>query len=301
MRLRVGTRKSKLALIQADFVVNEIKKHYPNADCQIVAIVTSGDLITDKNLYDIGGKALFLKEIEQALLEDKIDIAVHSLKDVPGRLPEGLMISAVLEREDARDVLVSTKFRSIKDLPVNAKVGCSSVRRQIFLKQQRPDLEIIMFRGNVDSRVKKLLQGLADATILAAAGLNRLSLFDDIYCHIIPINEMLPAVGQGVIALEIKTNNIKMQELCQKINHKPTWYVIEAERSFLEYLDADCKTPMAAYSRFLDVTGNNIVVDFMLSDFVGKQVLFHTETGSVQEARQLGLKAAKALARRMMN
>lgn len=290
MRIRIGTRKSKLALIQATLVINEILRHYPDSHCEIVPIITSGDLITDRNLYEIGGKALFLKELEQALQENKIDIAVHSLKDVPGRISNEFIIGGVLAREDVRDVLVSPYFSSVSQLPLNAKVGSSSPRRKVLLKKQRSDLDVIPFRGNIDSRLKKLMQSEVAAIILAAAGLKRLGLFDEAYCHIISPEEMLPAAGQGIIALETKANNLKMLEICSKINHQLTWQLIQAERAFLEYLDADCKTPLAAYATMS--SSSLIKVDFMLSDFEGSKILFHTESGLLQQAGELGIKAA---------
>ncbi|MFP3035387.1 MAG: hydroxymethylbilane synthase, partial [Candidatus Tisiphia sp.] len=208
--IKIGTRRSPLALIQTNLVVDQIKIHYPNINCEIVPIITSGDLIKDKNLYDIGGKALFLKEIENALINSEIDLAVHSLKDVPCKLPSELMICAVLEREDARDVFVCLDYKSIEELPFASKVGTSSVRRKVLIQRKRPDLKIVTFRGNVDSRIKKLMQGDVDATILAYSGLKRLGLFDTQYCHLIEAKEMLPSVGQGVIAIEIRKNDNKM-------------------------------------------------------------------------------------------
>lgn len=297
-KIILGTRNSPLALAQTNLVINEIKRYNNNIECEIVEIVTSGDLITDRNLYDLGGKALFLKELEIALMDGLIDIAIHSLKDVPGRLPPGLVIASVLERDDVRDALISLKYSSIANLPLNAKIGCSSVRRQVFLKQKRPDLEITMFRGNVNSRLKKLMENQVDGTILAVAGLKRLGLFNPDYCHIIQPEDMLPAVGQGVIALEARDDNIKALEICANINHLPTWDLIQAERAFLEYLDADCKTPLAAYSKYVqncsDAADKQMVVDFMIADKNGK-IYFHHEAGPVKDARQLGLNAGRSL------
>lgn len=292
MLIKVGTRKSKLALIQANLVIQEINKYFPHILCEIVPIITTGDLITNKPLYDIGGKALFLKEIEHQLLLKTIDIAVHSLKDMPGSLTPGLKIAAVLEREDARDVFISEEFKSVTELPPKAIIGSSSPRRKIFLHQQRPDLQVIPFRGNVDSRLAKLKEKKVNALILAASGLKRLDLIDNEYCHIIDIKEMIPAVGQGVIAVEILESNIKMQGICQKINHLPTWLLIEAERAFLEYLNADCRTPLAAHATLL----NDILkIDCMLADFEENYVFFHTELGEIQDASIIGLMAAKKL------
>lgn len=290
--IRIGTRKSPLALAQTNLVIEQIKLYYPEMRCGIVPIVTSGDLVKDKALYDIGGKALFLKEIESALLQGTIDLAVHSLKDVPGILPEGLKIAAMLEREDARDVFICTKYKSIEELPLNSIIGSSSVRRKVIIQNRRPDLQIVTFRGNVDSRIKKLMSGQVDATILAYSGLKRLNLFDKQYCHLLNTNEMLPAVGQGVIAVEIVKNNNEIQEICNKINHIPTWQLLEADRAFLEYLDADCKTPVAAYSRFVN---QNIYTDFMLGNFDGSNMTFHTEISDPKSCRDAGIDAAKKM------
>ncbi|ABV84924.1 hydroxymethylbilane synthase [Rickettsia massiliae] len=250
--IRIGTRKSPLALIHTNLVIQQIKQFFPDINCKIVPIITSGDLIQNKPLYDIGGKALFLKEIEQALLDKKIDLAVHSLKDVPGRIPEPLVIAAVLEREDPRDVFVCLKYKSIEELPQNAVIGSSAVRRKAFIQKIRPDLKVTVFRGNVDSRIKKLMTGEVDATILAYTGLKRLEAFNPEYCHLIEYSQMLPCIGQGVIAVEIRKDDNAMLKICNQINHLPTFELIKPERAFLEYLDANCRTPIAAYSQYLD-------------------------------------------------
>ncbi|WP_375331390.1 hydroxymethylbilane synthase [Candidatus Tisiphia endosymbiont of Oplodontha viridula] len=296
--IKIGTRRSPLALVQTNLVVDQIKIHYPNINCEIVPIITSGDLIKDKNLYDIGGKALFLKEIENALINGKIDLAVHSLKDVPCKLPSELMICAVLESEDARDVFVCLDYKSIEELPFASKVGTSSVRRKVLIQRKRPDLKIVTFRGNVDSRIKKLMQGDVDATILAYSGLKRLGLFDTQYCHLIETKEMLPSVGQGVIAIEIRKNDNKMQEICNKINHFETWELMQAGRAFLEYLDADCKTPIAAYSTYI---GNDILTEFMLSDFDGSKIVFHSDISNPKDCKNSGIQAAKTLMLAIVN
>ncbi|WP_342267641.1 hydroxymethylbilane synthase [Candidatus Tisiphia endosymbiont of Empis tessellata] len=296
--IKIGTRRSPLALIQTNLVVDQIKIHYPNIIYEIVPIITSGDLIKDKNLYDIGGKALFLKEIENALINGEIDLAVHSLKDVPCKLPSELMICAVLEREDARDVFVCLDYKSIEELPFASKVGTSSVRRKILIQRKRPDLKIVTFRGNVDSRIKKLMQGDVDATILAYSGLKRLGLFNTQYCHLIETKEILPSVGQGVIAVEIRKNDHKIQEICNKINHLETWELMQAGRAFLEYLDANCKIPVAAYSTYI---GNDIHTEFMLSDFDGSKIVFHSDISKPKDCKNSGIQAAKTLMLAIVN
>lgn len=292
MHIRIGSRKSNLAIIQTNFVINKIKAHFPEAVCEIIPLITSGDKIQDKNLYDIGGKALFLKELEEHLFEKKIDMAVHSLKDVPGVLAEGFVIAAVTEREDPRDVFVSLKYKSINDIPIGGVIGSSSMRRKIYIQQKRPDIEIVQFRGNIQTRLKKLQDLHVDATILAAAGLHRAGLFDSQICHYLSPDDMLPAVGQGIIGIEILSNNKLMNEVCAKINHMPTWYLSEAERSFMTYLDASCRTPLASYATYENA---GIKAQYMLSDYEGTSILTHTEFGQIEDANQMGITAAKIL------
>jgi hydroxymethylbilane synthase len=292
MKIRIGTRNSKLALYQTNMAVNAINKACPDVKCEIVPILTTGDKITDKNLYDIGGKALFLKEIEQELINGTIDIAVHSLKDVPGLLPSGLKIAAVLERGDPMDVFVSTKYESIESLPIGAIVGTSSPRRKVMLQKKRPDLKFVLFRGNVPTRLEKIKNAEVDASILACSGLKRLDLYDSSYCHIIPVTEIIPAAGQGTIAIETREDDKKIEEICKKINHLTSWHASLVERSFLSYLDASCRTPISAYA---EITGNDIVANFMISDFEGELMEFTTEYGVIQEAEEIGIRAAKYL------
>ena len=270
-------------------MIDLIKKQFPKIECEIVPIITTGDKITDKNLYDIGGKALFLKELEEQLLDNKIDLAVHSLKDVPGILPAGLSLAATFEREDPRDCFVSFKYKSIEDLPIGAVVGSSSVRRKVILQQQRPDLKIVQFRGNINTRLQKLQNEEVDATILACAGLIRAELFNPEYCYPLEIDQMLPAAGQGIIALEIRKDDNKMQDFCNQINHLPTWHLAAAERGLLSYLDASCRTPLSAYAVF---NGDRIEAHYMMSDIEGKNIRCHKEVGSVDDASEMGIKAA---------
>lgn len=246
MHIRIGTRKSKLAIAQAQEVANFLETM--NYSYEIITILTTGDKIKDRNLYEIGGKALFLKEIEEALLQKTIDIAVHSFKDVPGHIPADLKIAAVLERKIANDVLLSFVGKDIASLPRNAIIGTSSVRRKAILLNHRPDLEILNCRGNVTLRVEKLMQKQYDGIVLAAAGLERLNIFDESYCQIIPQEQMLSAVAQGVIAVEVRSDDLPMLELCKTINHQMTWNLVKAERGFLETMNADCQTPIAAFA-----------------------------------------------------
>ena len=295
IQIRVGSRKSRLSLIQANMVIELIDKHFPDVECVSVPIITTGDKITDKNLYDIGGKALFLKELEEQLLDKKIDIAVHSLKDVPGILPDGLSIAAVLKRVDPRDCLVSLKYESIDKIPQGGIVGTSSMRRKVILQQKRPDLRIVQFRGNIDTRLDKLQNEEVDATILACAGLIRAGLFDPIYCYTLEVEEMLPAAGQGIIAIQARDDDQNMQDVCNKINHLATWHLAQAERGFLSYLDASCRTPLSAHAVF---TGDKIKANYMLSDIEGKKIQYHQEWGTVESAPEIGIRAAKLLSSR---
>lgn len=308
MKLRIGTRKSKLALEQARLVCEAIGNAHPEIDLEIVKIVTTGDKITDKNLYDIGGKALFLKEIEEQLLDNKIDLAVHSLKDVPGRLPPDLKIAAVLERLDPRDVLISKHYKSINELPDHAKLGSSSMRRKVIIQSIRPDIEIVAFRGNVQTRLDKLSRGEVDATILAAAGLVRLGILSqeellssepvhnpelDLFFSPISQESMLPAAGQAIIAIETRTDDTRTNEIIRKINHHKTFAIAEAERSFLSALDASCDTPISAYARFID--HENIEALYMLAEPDGSNMRYHAEKGTIQNALDMGAVAAKKL------
>ncbi len=292
MKIRIGTRKSKLALIQTEMVISELKRNFSELEYEIVPIVTTGDKITNKNLYDIGGKALFLKELEEQLIDKQIDLAVHSLKDVPGVISDKLEIAAVLEREDPRDCFVSFKYKSISELPKRSVIGSSSVRRKVLIAKQRPDLELVQFRGNINTRLQKLKNKEVDATILACAGLMRADLFDLDFCYPLESEEMLPAAGQGIIALQIRSDDRNIQEICEVINHKPTWYLAQAERSYMTYLDASCRTPMSAYAYYI---GDEIKANYMLSDIDGKNIRFTSKICTVDDVNQVGIDAAKEL------
>lgn len=291
MKIRIGTRASRLAQAQTQLVVNAIGAII-NCSFEIVHITTTGDRILDRPLYDIGGKALFLKEIEEAMLAGKIDMAVHSMKDVPGKLPDGLEIAAVLEREDPRDVLISDKGTRIGDLPLHAKVGTSSVRRRAQMLHIRPDLEICEMRGNVNTRLDKWRKGNFDAIVIALAGIKRLNLYNPDYCHILNEDEMLPAVGQGVIAIEIRSEDEVMRSICDKINHIPTWQALQAERGFLEYLDADCRTPLAALAK---LKGKMIEASYMLCGTDLKYYLEKKTVSDIANAYEMGTKIAKEM------
>lgn len=287
-KIKIGTRKSRLALIQANIVAEKLALPY-----EIIPIITSGDKEVSKPLYDIGGKALFIKELEEALIDRRIDIAVHSLKDMPGKLPDGFVIAAMLEREDARDALVSKIAGDIQSLPQDAIIGTSSPRRIAYIKKLRPDIKIINLRGNVDTRVTKVLSGDLDGTILSYAGLKRLGLAPSDFCHPIDFSTIIPAVGQGVIAIEAleERENI-CNQINYKLNHKPTSDLISLERSYLEHMDADCKTPLGAYA-YSD--GDEISAAFMFASDISQDIKCLTEKCKVAEAYKLGKNIAKRM------
>jgi hydroxymethylbilane synthase len=295
-KIRLGTRKSKLALAQTNIVMQAIEARL-DIECEIVHITTSGDINKTDPLYEIGGKGLFIKEIEEALINNVIDIAVHSLKDVPGIIPDPLMIAAMLEREDPRDVLLCKIAKSIQDLPLGAKIGTTSPRRIIYLRKLHPDLYITTLRGNLDSRYQKILDGELDGAIVAMAGLKRLyGKLDNSMCHPIPVTDMLPAIGQGVIGLEIRCDDVRMKEICAQINHQPTWDLVMAERGFLEYLEATCKTPAAALAR---KTIDGMRVDFMLATDDWKNIITQSDNCDLKNGYKLGKKIAIEMKERL--
>ena len=247
--IRIGTRGSTLALAQAHEVRSRLMaQHGLEEDAvEIVVIKTTGDRITDRPLAEIGGKGLFTKEIEDGLLGGTLHLAVHSMKDMPTVLPDGLEISTLLPREDPRDAFLSPKAGSITELAQGAVVGSSSIRRQAQLKRLRPDLEVVMYRGNVDTRLRKLKAGEVDATILALAGLRRLDLEGEVTAAVDP-DLMLPAVAQGAIGLEIRADDDQTRELLAPLNDVQTETALAAERAFLRVLDGSCRTPIAGYA-----------------------------------------------------
>ena len=248
--LRIGTRGSPLALVQAELTRAALLAAHPSLGgegIEILPIKTTGDKVQDRTLAAIGGKGLFTKEIEDALLDGRVDLAVHSMKDMPTFLPDGLMIGAMLEREDARDALISPVADSIAALPQGAVVGTASLRRQAQLLLVRPDLTIQPLRGNVGTRLDKLARGEAAATLLALAGLKRLGKADAATA-ILSIDEMLPAVAQGAIGIEVRTDNSRMRELVAAIDHAPTSIAVAAERAMLAVLDGSCRTPIAGHA-----------------------------------------------------
>lgn len=252
--IRIGTRGSPLALAQTRMVIAALagvmnwSAEEAAIHTSIVPIKTSGDRIQDRPLADLGGKGLFAKELEEALLRNEIDCAVHSLKDMPTALPEGLILDCVLPREDPRDALIAAAGNSLEDLPKNARFGTSSVRRQAMLLNRRPDLRIVPLRGNVETRLSKVTNGDMEATVLAIAGLNRLGKQASARA-VLDISEMLPAVAQGAIGIECRGQDKKLIEALQRINDAETHLAVTLEREFLTVLDGSCKTPIGGYAR----------------------------------------------------
>jgi hydroxymethylbilane synthase len=289
-KIRIGTRGSPLALAQANETKNRlIAAHGLDPDeLEIVVITTTGDRIRDRPLAEIGGKGLFTKEIEEALFDGSIDLAVHSMKDMPAIVPDGLAFAATLPREDARDAFISLSEKSLHDLPPNALLGSSSVRRSAQALRVRPDLKSVQFRGNVDTRLRKLSEGVADATFLAVAGLNRLGLSDKITA-IMPMDVMLPAVAQGAVGIEINQRNARAERLVNAINHPPTWTTVACERAFLAALDGSCRTPIAGHATLNDgaitFSGESLSLD-------GAKHVAASRNGSENDAANLGRDAA---------
>ncbi|HZA01943.1 MAG TPA: hydroxymethylbilane synthase [Hyphomicrobiaceae bacterium] len=295
-KIRIGTRGSPLALAQAHEVRQrlQIAHGLANSDLEIRTIRTSGDRIQDRPLSEVGGKGLFTKEIEEGLLSGGIDLAVHSTKDMQTVLPSGLTISAVLPREDVRDAFISIKYVSLADLPPAATVGTSSLRRQAQVRRLRPDLQTIEFRGNVETRLKKLQDGAVDATLLAAAGLNRLGKADRITAYL-PVEDMLPAVGQGAIAVEVRSDDAATRMLLAPLNDEATALCIAAERAFLAQLDGSCRTPIAGLA---ELRGGLLHFRGMILSPDGVRCLEVSRTGTLAAAVKIGVDAGSELVAR---
>ena len=292
-KVRIGTRGSPLALMQAREVRERLEAaHGPGRfDFETCVIKTSGDRIQDRPLADAGGKGLFTKEIEEALLAGAIDIAVHSMKDMPTVLPAGLAVTCILPREDVRDAFISLKAASLGDLPKGAVVGTSSLRRQAQVLHRRPDLAVVSLRGNVETRLRKIEGGAADATLLACAGLKRLGLESRITAPI-PTDEMLPAVAQGAIGVETRAGDFAMAELLGPINHQPSALAVTAERAFLAKLDGSCRTPIAALA---ELEAGRLVFRGMILTPDGRQCHATRREGPPQEAVRMAEDAAAEL------
>lgn len=289
--VRIATRHSPLAMWQANFVKDELLKHHPDLTVELLAMKTKGDIILDTPLAKVGGKGLFVKELEVAILEGRADIAVHSIKDVPVDFPEGLGLSVICEREDPRDAFVSNHFQSLEDLPQGAVVGTSSLRRQCQLRELRPDLQIKDLRGNVNTRLAKLDDGQYDAIILAAAGLIRLQFTERIASYIEP-EVSLPAVGQGAVGIECRLDDQATIALLQPLEDANTRVRVTAERAMNLALQGGCQVPIGSFAL---LQGEQVYLRGLVGSVDGKQIIRKEITGLHKDAEQLGLALAQQL------
>ncbi len=283
-KLTIATRGSQLAIWQAEYIKSCLEQEHQGLKVELLRIKTKGDIILDVPLAKVGGKGLFVKEIEDALLQDKADLAVHSMKDVPMFLPEGLILGCIPKREVPQDMLLSVKYANLEDLPQNAHVGTSSLRRQAQLLALRPDLKISALRGNVDTRLRKLIEGQYDAIILAAAGIKRLGL-NVAHMHIINTDIFLPAVGQGALGIECKSSRKDVIEALSFLEHKPTRICVEAERAFLAKLEGGCQVPIAGYAT---LDNDKLTMTGLVADVDGKTILKQSVSTSPELAKQVG-------------
>jgi len=291
--IRIGTRGSALALAQAREVRDRLMAAHnlPEDRFAIEIITTSGDRIQDRPLTDAGGKGLFTKEIEEALLESRIDLAVHSSKDMPSFLPDGLALIAFLEREDPRDAFIGRASPTLAGLPQGAIVGTSSLRRQALVRRTRPDLKVVTFRGNVQTRLRKLREGQVDATLLAHAGLKRLRL-QSVITELMPLENFPPAPGQGAICVEARGDDAATHDLLEPINHLPTMQALLCERAFLATLDGSCRTPIAGYARII---GDQLRFSGLIVLPDGNECHTIEESGPSTAAEAIGRRAGAAI------
>jgi len=289
--IRIATRESQLALWQAYFIKAELEHHHPGIVVEILGMKTKGDKILDVPLAKVGGKGLFVKELEQAMLEDRADIAVHSMKDVPMEFPEGLGLSVICEREDPSDAFVSNHFNNLNELPQGAKVGTSSLRRQLQIKALRPDLQLLDLRGNVNTRLAKLDSGLYDAIILASAGLMRLDFHDRIQSRLTD-EQCLPAGGQGAVGVECRLSDTATMALLAPLHHADTADRVIAERALNKRLEGGCQVPIAC---FAELEGDQLWLRGLVGEVDGSRVLTTEIRGPRTQAENLGITAAEDL------
>lgn len=289
--VRIATRKSPLALWQAEFVKQQLMTHHDGLNVELVPMVTKGDIILDSPLAKVGGKGLFIKELEIAMQEGRADIAVHSMKDVPMAFPSGFGLHAICEREDPSDAFVSNHYQSIDDLPRNAVVGTSSLRRQCQLKAYRPDVVVTDLRGNVNTRLRKLDEGQYDAIILASAGLLRLDMADRIRTHI-DTSLLLPAVGQGAVGIECRNDDPELIELLAPLTHMPTLQRVSAERAMNNALNGGCQVPIAG---FAEIHNDQLSLKGLVGSTNGETIMTASESGIVSNATAIGQSVAKQL------
>lgn len=289
--IRIGTRASLLAMAQSTNIKNLIEAHYPEVKVELVKITTTGDKILDVPLAKVGGKGLFVKEIEDAMLRHEVDIAVHSMKDVPAELPEELHLGIITKREDPRDAFISNDYRKFTDLPLGARVGTSSLRRKSQLAAKRGDLVIVDLRGNLETRLRKLDEKQFDAIILATAGLNRLKLSHRISSFFDP-TEMLPAVGQGAVGIELRKADQELLDGLSFLIDETTAVAVRAERGFLHRLEGGCQVPIGAYAQ---LAGTQLTITGLVASVDGARMIKRQLTGDAADAVTLGTKLAEEL------
>lgn len=289
--LKIATRQSPLALWQANYVKDRLQQLYPDLTIELVPMVTKGDVILDSPLAKIGGKGLFVKELENALLTQEADIAVHSMKDVPMQFPEGLGLAVICQREDPRDAFVSHSYRTFAELPQGAVVGTSSLRRQCQLKALRPDLDIRSLRGNVGTRLSKLDNGDYDAIILASAGLIRLGLADRI-ASFIDVEQSLPAAGQGAVGIECRTDDMQVRALLAPLADAETTYCVRAERAMNNHLQGGCQVPIGGYAVLQQ---GQLYLRALVGDIDGSRIIRAEGKSAVENAEVLGVQIAEQL------
>jgi len=290
-QIRIGTRASALALWQAEWVKSELEKKYPGTSVTLTKIKTTGDKILDVPLAKVGGKGLFVKEIEEAMLEGEIDIAVHSMKDVPTFFPDGLHLSCITKREDPRDALLTRNKVKFKDLPQGANVGTSSLRRQAQIMNIRPDFIIHQLRGNVDTRLRKLKEGQYDAIILAAAGVKRLGLTENVSEYIDP-EISLPAIGQGALGIECRVDDRELNDMIAFFNHGDTRTCVTGERALLRRLEGGCQVPIACYG---EMKNGKLHLTGLVGSVDGKRIIKDAIEGDPDKAEKLGVTLAEKL------
>jgi hydroxymethylbilane synthase len=289
--IKIGTRGSLLATTQSTWVKNQIEAEHPDVAVELVIIVTKGDKILDVPLAKVGGKGLFVKEIEEALLRRDVDLAVHSMKDVPSELPEELHLGIIPLRENPHDAFISNQYETVNDLPHGSIVGTSSLRRRSQLAALRPDLEIVDLRGNLDTRLRKLDEGQFQAIILAAAGLNRLGMSSRATGYF-NAKEMLPAVGQGALGIELRKDNAELLAGLEFLNDTRTTIAVAAERAFLHRLEGGCQVPIGAFAEVID---DQVELTGLIASVDGREVLKESIKGPVEEAHDLGTRLANKL------
>jgi hydroxymethylbilane synthase len=289
--LRIGTRASLLAVTQSTWVKTQIEQAHPQTRVELVKITTKGDKILDVPLAKVGGKGLFVKEIEDALLAGEVDLAVHSMKDVPTELPEGLHIGIIPIRETPYDAFLSNRCEAISDLPTGATIGTSSLRRKSQLMAMRPDLNIIDLRGNIDTRLRKLDEGMYDAIILAGAGLHRLGLAKRI-TTLLPAEQMLPAISQGALGIELRRDDAELHRGLHFLHHQPSAVAVAAERAFLTRLEGGCQVPIGA---FATLAGETVHLTGLIAEIDGRHIIRDSLSGPLEEAAHIGLRLAETL------